>query len=459
MFVDGAGVAACFLLAAPIAEDLGIDTAHSAWILTAYSLAFAGTLLLAGRLTDLYSPKMLFAAGFMGLGILNLVISFMQDQYAFFVLRAMSALLAVLTVPSSVNMIVQMYPNPHEQTKKLAVFALAGALSTTIGPILAGAFVPASWRWFFRFICIVAVPISVLSFFLLPDTKSVASETKSTEKWRRMDFVGVFLILAILILFILAFTQAELDGWGSAMFIAPLVISLVLLPVFIVWELKRPEGCALLPHDIWSFPNIFPLILHTTAVYGWFSCFQLRMSTYFQEVLGDSALMTGVKFLPLGITGIVMGSLIQYMPWLITRPRFVMPVASALACAGSLILAFSNGGKGVDYWKYIFTAEIVGTLGAMVCFVGMNTGLIQAFPLEFAGVGGSFANVVFQIGGVVALAIQTGLLSTGDGTIQDWKGTQNSYFFTSAYIMFTGTVFCLWYRQDKMPVHAAPSAA
>jgi hypothetical protein len=77
-------------MTAPIAEDLGVSTANEAWILGTYSMVFAATI---------------YAIGFIGLAVFYLIISFMTDQYAFFVLRAVSALLAVWTIPSSINMI------------------------------------------------------------------------------------------------------------------------------------------------------------------------------------------------------------------------------------------------------------------------------------------------------------------------------------------------------------------
>lgn len=89
----------------------------------------------------------------------------------------------------------------------------------------------------------------------------------------------------------------------------------------------------------------------------------------------------------------------------------------------------------------------------------MNTLIIQSFPLVAAGVGGSFANVLFQIGGVVGIAIQAGLIATGDGTVQDWTGSANGYYFTSGFVLFTGLVFVLWYRQEKMPKYDTPIVA
>ncbi|KAL1405759.1 hypothetical protein Q8F55_007432 [Vanrija albida] len=459
MFIDAAGVSATFLMTAPIGEDLGISLANQAWILGSYSLAFASTLLFAGRLADLYPPNIVYTIGFFGLGVFYLIISFMTNDYAFYILRALSGLLAVLTVPSSINMIIQMYPEPEEQAKKLGLFGMSGALANTIALVLAGAFVTASWRWYFRFIAILVIPFSVGAWFLMPRTKAVAEDIKGSDKWKRMDLVGVFIMVAMLVTFILAFTQAPLEGWNKPIFIAPIVISAVLLPVFIIWEHRMPHGYSLLPHNVWSLPNIFPLIIQASAPFLWFATYQLRMASYFQDVLHDSAIISAVKLLPMGITALIVGTLTQVFPWLITRPRWVQPIASLFAFAGTMILAYSDGGRGHDYWRWVFPSEIVGTIGAMIVFIGMNTTLIQAFPLEFAGVGGSFAQVIFQIGGIIGIAVQTALIATGDGHIDDWKGTQNGYFFSSGWILATGLVFVLWYRQHKMPSHQGGTVA
>jgi MFS family permease len=96
------GVLTCqatFIATEPIVQDLGIKTTDAAWVLGTYSLAFASTLLFAGRIADLYAPNRVFTIGFIGIAVFYLVISFLTEQYSFFVLRALSALLAVLTIP------------------------------------------------------------------------------------------------------------------------------------------------------------------------------------------------------------------------------------------------------------------------------------------------------------------------------------------------------------------------
>lgn len=117
VFMDVAGTSAAFVMTAPIAADLGLDIGNSIWVVYAYSIPFAALLLFAGRVADLYSPSLVFTAGFLGCGVVNLVISFMSNKYAFLVLRAISAVFAVFTLPSSVNMIGESHQNTLTQSK------------------------------------------------------------------------------------------------------------------------------------------------------------------------------------------------------------------------------------------------------------------------------------------------------------------------------------------------------
>ncbi|BEI89447.1 uncharacterized protein CcaverHIS019_0208090 [Cutaneotrichosporon cavernicola] len=372
VFMDVAGTSAAFIMTAPIAADLGLDIGNSIWIVYAYGIPFAALLLFAGRVADLYSPSLVFASGFLGCGVLNLVISFMTNKYAFLILRAISAVFAVFTLPSSVNMI------------------------------------------------------------------------------------GADLLLALLVLFMLSWTQVEGQGWNNPLFIAPLVISLVLLPLFLLWENKLPVGFSLLPHGMWRFPNMAPLVISALTIFLWYAPYQLRMATYFQVVLHDSAIITGVKILPMGVTACIVGGVAQHAS-VLHNPRYSVPISSILCFGSGLLLAFSGGGHGKDYWRYIFPSQIIGTMGAMVIYVIMNTVLIQTFPQDFAGVAGSFVQVLFQIGAAIGNAAQAGFLGAHTDSakqgeaLADWTTSRNSFFFTSAVIGASGVAFALLFRHDLMP--------
>ncbi|KLT46388.1 MFS general substrate transporter [Cutaneotrichosporon oleaginosum] len=439
IFIDGAGNTAMFVMVSPIARSLSIPPSREGWIPTSYAMVFAALMLLAGRLADLYPPHIVFTSGYFGLGAMWLAISFAQDQYTFFTLRAICALFAVLTVPSSLNMIVQMFPDKVTQAKRLALFGMAGALASTLSPILVGLFLLSSWRWFFRFVACIAIPFSLFARAFMPLTHAVAQAVPGRQKWRRLDLGGVFLLVGALVLFMFAFSEASAAGWTSPSFYAPLIVSLALLAAFVIWEHCQPDGLSLLPPDIWHYSNIGLLIILGLLPAAAFSTYSMRCAVYFQDALGDTSIVAALKLIPMGAVAVIAGLLCQPFPVLMMRPRIVQPIACLLTFAGTMLLAFSGGGWGADYWRYIFPAQLIGTFGAMLVFIGVNCAIIQSFPFEYAGVAGSFAQVVFTIGSVVGIAIQSGLVATGQGGT-DWTGDRNAYVFLSAYCIAAGAL-------------------
>lgn len=106
------------------------------------------------------------------------------------------------------------------------------------------------------------------------------------------------------------------------------------------------------------------------------------MATYFQVVLRDSAIITGVKILPMGVTACIVGGVAQQATVLLHKPRYSVPIASALCFGSGILPAFSGGGHGKDYWRCklphnradqdIFPSQIVGTTGGMIIYVVMK---------------------------------------------------------------------------------------
>lgn len=123
---------------------------------TAFSVTFASTLLLWGRISDLYSPKPVFCYGFLGLGILNLIISFLVDKYSFLILRAISGISAAALIPSSYRLITAVF-SEEELPRAFTIYSLSGALGASFGVQIGGLveLIPnggqmSGWRWYFR---------------------------------------------------------------------------------------------------------------------------------------------------------------------------------------------------------------------------------------------------------------------------------------------------------------------
>jgi MFS family permease len=121
----------------PISTDLLVPFEQQTWVITSYAVTFAAFLLFWGRVSDLYSAKPVFAYGFLSLGVLSLVISFLPDRYSFFVIRAISGIAGATLIPASFRLIVAVF-EPHELGKAFTIYSSVGAIANSTGVIVAG---------------------------------------------------------------------------------------------------------------------------------------------------------------------------------------------------------------------------------------------------------------------------------------------------------------------------------
>jgi MFS family permease len=128
---------AFFIFTGPIAADLSIVFERQSWVITSYSVTFSAFLLFWGRVSDLLSAKGVFTHGFIALGILNLIISFLPDKYSFFVMRAISGVPGAALIPAAFRLIVAVF-EPHELGTAFTIYGMSGAIANTAGIIIAG---------------------------------------------------------------------------------------------------------------------------------------------------------------------------------------------------------------------------------------------------------------------------------------------------------------------------------
>ncbi|KAK8869869.1 hypothetical protein IAR55_000437 [Kwoniella newhampshirensis] len=448
-FVDICNVSGVAIAVAQISSDIKLDTTQVVWIITAYSLCFAAFLLFAGRLSDLFPAQIVFEAGFFILGILSLVTSFVtSSKYGFLILRGLGGIAGAMTIPSAYHLTVHMFPKPEEQQAKLALLGLAGAVGNVLGLVLAGVCMLANYRWFFRVIAIICVLFTVICFFLLPYTGSTYSSEGQGPRWKRLDIIGVFLMIGALICFILALTQGPIDGWGSASFIAPFVLSFPLAVGFFFWESRIPPKSAVLPSSVWQITNVVISTLAIGIPFPFWATSQILYSTYFQEVFHWSPIHTAAAMVPQGVTGLFIGALGQFVPQIITKPRISLPIGGVLIMVAEILQIYSDGGHGKDYWKYCFPAFILGSAGAVMCYFAAAINLITYCPPEMAGVAGAWTQVVTQVAGAITLAVQASF--EGDGL--DWHlAGRRSFWFVFAWTAVLVLQYVVFYKTPGTP--------
>lgn len=391
--------------------------------------------------------------GFFALGILNLVISFMPGKYEFFVLRALSGIAGAALIPAAFRLIVAVF-EPHELGKAFTIYGMAGALANVTGIIVAGfvEYIPnggqmRAWRWFFRILAVVILIPSFLSVYYIPKPEGDAAD--ADEKWKRLDLPGSLSMLAGIVLLILGLTLGASDGWKTAKFLVPFLLSWVLFAFFFIWEARIPVEYALLPPSFWRIKNITVLIVFALYIYGWWAVNFLALVETFMRVHEELAIIAAVRLLPEGIAAAAMTFVLTAYPSLVSRPRWPIVSGMVLGIVGYVLMAQSGTQVGNDYWRFIFTGGIIGSAATMVVFTATNVGVMTSVPPEMAGVAGAVLQVSLQVGSAIALSVQAGLLTIEPDNLYNWRNIQYSFYFEIGWGILWLIGFVLFYRATK----------
>lgn len=433
-------------------------------IQTAYAVTFSAFLLFWGRVSDLFSAKPVFAFSFLALGILDVIISFLPDKYSFFVLRAISGIAGAALIPAAYRLISAVF-EPHELGKAFTLFGMSGALANVTGIIIAGfvEYIPthgqgAPWRWFFRILGIMIIPVAIGSLFWIPKPKGAIADVDG--KLKRLDLVGSLSMLAGIVLLILGLTLGASIGWKTAGFLAPFLLSWFLFVFFFVWEAKIPQEYALLPAKTWKIPNFAILLVLSLYTYGWWATNFLPFVEIFVKVHEEKPIIAAVRLLPQGIAAGFITIFLTVYPRFLARPQWAIIVGTIASQVGLVMFTQWTGNQlGAKYWSLVFLGGIIGSAGMMTVFNAINVAVMTTVPPEMSGVAGAVLQVAFQVGSAVALSIQAGLLTINEGWIYNFKNVQASWYFQLGWGLLWLIAFVVFYRPSKNPVSSSEDGA
>jgi EmrB/QacA subfamily drug resistance transporter len=393
--------ASVVIIALPSAQRaLHISTANRQWMLTAYTLSFAGLLLLGGRIADYFGRKRMFVFSLIGFAGASALGGLAQNAAMLFSARALQGAFAAVMAPAALSLITVAFTEPKERARAFAVYGGIAGGGAAIGLILGGLLTQyASWRW----TLLINVPIAILA--ALAATRLV-SESRSPAN-HGYDLAGAATVTGGLVALVYGFTKAGTDGWGSTTTLGLFAAAAVLLATFVVIELRTAHP--LLPLRVVLNRNrggsFLASLLAGTALFGTF----LSLTYYFQGVLHYSALKSGFAFVPFSL-GIITGA--SAASRLLPRfgPRAVMSVGLLMAAAG--LGVFSTIDVHSTYVATVLPAELIVSLGMGMAFVSLSsTALIGVNP-EDAGVASALVNATQQTGGSLGAALINTIATT-----------------------------------------------
>ena len=376
-----------------IGTKLHFPEADLQWVVTAYALTFGGFLLLGGRAADLLGRRRMFMAGLALFTAASLACALAASDTFLILMRGVQGLGAAMVLPAALSFVMNMFTEGAERNKALGLWGAIGASGATVG-VLAGGALTRYAGWPYIFYLNVAVGGAALLL-----TRRLVPESRRDGASRRYDPLGAITVTGALVLLVYAISQAPAVGWTAAQTLAMLASAAVLLAAFLVVE-ARAEA-PLLPLRLFRLKSLAGSnavgFLLGASFYGYIFIGTL----YMQQVLGYSAMKTGLAWLVVGGTGVVLAGPAQVM---VTRASVRLVMAAGMTVTGAGILWAAQLPAHAGFW-----ADLAGPFfltGAVTwAFVPVSIGALVGVTERDAGVASGLIDSSQQLGGAIGIAV------------------------------------------------------
>ncbi|CAN5241630.1 MFS transporter [soil metagenome] len=395
-----------------IGGDLDISQANLAWIVTGYSLAFGGLLLLGGRLGYLYGRRRMFMVGVTIFAVASLLGGLATTEPILLGARGLQGLGAAIASPAALALITTNFPAGPERNRAFSIYAAMSGAGAAVGLILGGWLTGLSpeflgfdidgWRMTF----LINVPIGIAAALAAP---RVLRESASHPG--ELDLPGALSATFGLVGIVYGLTRAgdPRYGWGELWTLGSLVGGVLLLVAFVAIE--RTVRHPLLPFRILTSrtraTSFVVMMLVPAAMFAMF----FFLSQFVQNVMGFSPLRTGVAFLPFS-AGIVVAAVIASKLMERVDPRWLAGIGTTMA--GAALFGFSrlsyddsvaNLGVDAHYATDILPFIVMMSLGMGLVFVPLTLTAVHGVGARDSGIASGVLNTMQQVGGALGLAV------------------------------------------------------
>src|SRR6266571_1287097 len=286
-----------------IGRSLHFSETGLQWVITAYAITFGGFLLLGGRTGDILGRKRMFLVGVTLFSIASLVCGLAGSTGVLVAARTVQGLGAAIVSPATLSIITTTFEEGAERNKALGIWGAMGGSGAAAGVLFGGILTKyLGWEWIFY----VNVPVGALVLGL---TLPFVPESRANLGHRRFDAWGAITVTGGLALLVYAISKAPDVGWGSARTILLLIASVAILAVFTAIELR--SRAPLMPFRIFRIRSLLAAnvvgFLLGAVIFANF----LVLTLYVQQVLGWSALKTGITFLATAGTTVIWAGVAQ----------------------------------------------------------------------------------------------------------------------------------------------------
>ncbi|MER7170106.1 MFS transporter [Streptomyces mesophilus] len=436
-----------------VGEGLGFSLGHLQWIATSFALAAAGFTLLFGRIADLFGRKRLFLGGMALLAASSALGGFATSPEVLLIARVLQGLATAAVTPAGLSLLTTAFKEGPLRERALGLNGALMSAGFTAGAILGGLLTDLlSWRWAF----FVNVPVALLVLALAPSVIT-ESRPRALDSARaggtliaqrpRLDVPGAIAVTGGLLALVYGLTQAGETGWTMPTTLLALGAGLALLVGF--WFVEKRAAAPLVPVSIlkrrsviWgNTAGLIAFVTETSLVF--------LLTLYLQEVLGYSALSTGLAFGVLGVGTVLGGTLGGRFVGRYGNRRTIVTggIVQALATAALVALGASGG------WIWLLlAATFVGGVGNMLVIVGFMVTATSGLPDEEQGLASGLATMTQQVGITLGIPVMSALATARMGGASGSEAVLDGVTFAilvNSLVVLAGSVLAALFLRER----------
>jgi EmrB/QacA subfamily drug resistance transporter len=343
-----------------LVRQLNASTTQLQWVVDAFNLLFAGSVLAFGSLSDRFGRKGMLLAGLSVFGLASLAGGLLDTPGQLIGARAVMGVGAAMVFPSTLSLISNVFTERGERARAIGLWGAITGAAIALGPIFGGWLLQLSdWRSVFFAMAPVAAIAGVLTARLVPSSRDPSAP--------RIDLAGFALSTAMIVLLVYTIIEAPDHGWGSSGTLGGFALSAVIAAAFVVWErrVKQP----MLDLSLFRNPRFTAASASVAISFFALSGFIFLVTQYFQFLKGYGPLSTGVRLLPVAsfvaITSVLGAKLA-------VRTGTKLVVAAGLSSMAAFYVWVTTTSATTGY----------GTLAAQMVVLGTGMGLTSAPATE-----------------------------------------------------------------------------
>jgi EmrB/QacA subfamily drug resistance transporter len=404
-----------------IGTHLDFSRENLQWVISAYAITYGGFLMLAGRAADLLGRRSVFIVGLALFTIASLVCGLAPSEGALIASRAVQGLGAAIIAPAALSILMTTFQEGPERNKALGIWGAVGGAGSAVGVLAGGVLTKyLGWEWIF----FVNVPVGAAALSL---TVPLVHESRAETAERSFDPLGALTVTGGLALMVYAISKAPDVGWLTGRTIGVLAVAAVLLLAFVVTETR--VRAPLIPFRIFRLrtltgANIVAVLLGSVI----FSNFFL-LTLYVQQVLGYSALKTGLTFVATAGTAVVVAGIAQAM---VTRFGAKYPMAFGLALLTAGMVWYTQIPVGGSFVSDLLPGYLLVGVGLPFAFIAVSIAALAGVGPHEAGLASGLLNTTQQIGGAVGVAVASTIFASHFRT-EIHAGIQQPVALTSGF--------------------------